>query len=104
MTRSRSLSLRYCLISFLIWAGVFSVVISHVESQRACHRVERSLYERVFALAARRTQTPLPYAAIPRIELHGPKLSRKLTTKWYANRVNGRFERCLSAAHDTRGD
>ena len=40
------MSLRYCLISFLIWAGVFSVVISHVETQRVCHRVERSLYER----------------------------------------------------------
>jgi Protein of unknown function (DUF1615) len=31
---------------------------------------------------------------VPHIQLHGPKISRKLTTEWYANRVDQRFERC----------
>ncbi len=53
------------------------------------------LYQRVFALAERTTGRKLPRAIVPSIKLHGPKLSRALTTSWYAHRVNGRFERCL---------
>jgi Protein of unknown function (DUF1615) len=53
------------------------------------------LYERVFALAERVTKRPLPRALVPNIKLHGPKISRSLTTSWYAHRVNGRFARCL---------
>jgi hypothetical protein len=55
-----------------------------------------SLYLRVFDLADRKHKQPLPRAVVPQIELHGPKLTRKLTTEWYANRVNERFERCLN--------
>lgn len=57
---------------------------------------QSELYQRVFALADRSTRHPLPRAQVPRIELHGPKLTRKLTTAWYAARVNERFERCLA--------
>lgn len=53
------------------------------------------LYRRVFALAERGGGHTLPRAAVPSIALHGPKISRKLTTEWYANRVNGRFESCM---------
>jgi hypothetical protein len=53
------------------------------------------LYQRVFALAERVAKRPLPRAMVPSIKLHGPKISRKLTTSWYAHRVDGRFERCL---------
>ena len=55
-----------------------------------------ALYERVFALAERTTHRTLPRAALPQIELHSPKFTRKLTTEWYAKRVNGRFERCMA--------
>jgi hypothetical protein len=58
------------------------------------------LYRRVFALAERVAKRPLPRALIPTIELHGPKISRKLTTSWYAHRVEGRFERCLGTPHE----
>jgi Protein of unknown function (DUF1615) len=54
-----------------------------------------ALYERTFALAERIGRRPLPRAIIPAITLHGPKISRDLTTSWYAHRVEGRFERCL---------
>jgi Protein of unknown function (DUF1615) len=53
------------------------------------------LYERVFALADRAAKRRLPRAIVPTIKLHGPKISRSLTTGWYAQRVNGRFQQCL---------
>ena len=55
-----------------------------------------TLYLRIFDLADQIHREPLPRASVPHIELHGPKLTRKLTTEWYANRVNERFERCLN--------
>jgi hypothetical protein len=57
---------------------------------------ENPVYQRVFALAEHSGHRNLPRAAVPSIELHGPKITRRLTTQWYANRVNGRFERCLN--------
>jgi hypothetical protein len=54
------------------------------------------IYQRVFVLAEQAEHRNLPRAAVPNIELHGPKITRRLTTEWYANRVNGRFERCLN--------
>lgn len=58
--------------------------------------LERSTtYVRVFALAEQLQGKALPRAEVPRIELHGPKITRKLTTDWYATRVNERFEKCL---------
>jgi hypothetical protein len=56
---------------------------------------QTALYKRVFALADRAQGQPLPHAVIPRIKLQGPKISRNLTTDWYARRVNDRFQGCL---------
>jgi hypothetical protein len=53
------------------------------------------LYRGVFALADKLQASPAPRAAVPRIVLRGPKLSRNLSTDWYARRVNERFGRCL---------
>jgi hypothetical protein len=53
------------------------------------------LYLRVFAMADAAEHRTLPRTAIPRIELHGPKLTRQLTTQWYADRVEARYESCL---------
>jgi hypothetical protein len=58
---------------------------------------ERSdVYERVFALADRLEGRPLPRARVPDIELKGPKIARKLTTRWFAERVETRHRRCVA--------
>jgi hypothetical protein len=53
------------------------------------------LYKRVFALAETTRKHPLARAEVPQIQLTGPKITRHLTTQWYAQRVNGRYEQCL---------
>jgi Protein of unknown function (DUF1615) len=53
----------------------------------------------VMALAdAVPTGRPVPRALVPRIELKSPKISRNLTTDWFARRVDGRYQRCLARA------
>jgi hypothetical protein len=66
-----------------------------LEEERSKEFERTQLYLAVFELADRARRTSLPRAVVPRIDLHGPKISRKLTTAWYAERVNGRTERCV---------
>ena len=57
--------------------------------------LERSaLVEKIYALAEIRAGRKLARAALPRIDLKSPKFTRKLTTEWFAKRVNERFQRC----------
>ena len=54
------------------------------------------LYTRVFALADKVHGTPLARAVLPSILLKSPKITRKLTTEWFANRVATRYRACLT--------
>ncbi|WP_339528325.1 DUF1615 domain-containing protein [Pseudomonas mucidolens] len=56
---------------------------------------QTTLYQRVFALAEKAEGKPLPRAVLPGIVLKSPKITRKLTTAWFANRVNDRYQRCM---------
>ena len=57
-----------------------------------------SLYQRAFAFADKIERRTLPPAVIPQIDLKSPKITRKLTTQWYATRVDQRYQRCLAQA------
>ena len=52
-------------------------------------------YTRVFALADKAGK-PMPRQAMPQIDLKSPKITRKLTTEWFARRVEGRYKTCLT--------
>jgi hypothetical protein len=56
---------------------------------------QAQLYVRVFALADDASGKPVPRALVPRISLRSPKITRKLTTEWFAQRVDSRYQDCL---------
>ncbi|WP_229792292.1 DUF1615 domain-containing protein [Cognatilysobacter bugurensis] len=59
---------------------------------------DTDLYQHVFSLAERKRGKPLPRQSIPRITLESPKITRKLTTEWFATRVDARYRRCMAKA------
>lgn len=77
-------------------------------SERAIHRAlmqgesyefqAGKLYKRIYALAERTAGKPLPRAILPGITLKSPKITRKLTTAWFAQRVDDRWQRCMRNA------
>ncbi|KFN41030.1 DUF1615 domain-containing protein [Arenimonas oryziterrae] len=78
--------------------------LSHAQIRRALQRGQTlrfektELYERVYALAEQKTGKPLPREMMPRIRLDSPKITRQLTTEWFATRVEGRYRQCLARA------
>jgi hypothetical protein len=57
---------------------------------------DTTLYRNVFAMAERKAGGPLARARLPQIDLKSPKISRKLTTAWFADRVNQRWKQCMA--------
>jgi hypothetical protein len=66
-----------------------------LERQRDEEFERTRVYRRVFEIADAKRGTPMPHAALPRIRIEGPKISRVLTNEWFAKRVDDRYRRCL---------
>lgn len=55
-----------------------------------------NLWRQIFAMADKNAGRPLPRAILPGIKLESPKITRNLTTAWFAQRVDGRYQSCLA--------
>ncbi len=81
-----------------------SINLSEAQIHRALQQGDSAefeqgvLYQSVFALAERQQRRRLPHAVLPRITLESPKITRKLTTEWFATRVDQRYQRCMARA------
>ncbi len=56
---------------------------------------ETDLYHRIFTLADKQAGKRQPRAILPGIVLKSPKITRNLTTAWFAKRVDDREQRCV---------
>ncbi|WP_312041511.1 DUF1615 domain-containing protein [Erwinia sp.] len=54
------------------------------------------LWQQVFARADKNGGRRQPRERLPGIKLESPKITRSLTTAWFAQRVDGRYQSCLS--------
>lgn len=54
------------------------------------------LYQQVFKLAEQKSGKALPRAMLPGIQLESPKITRNLTTAWFAQRVDDRRAKCMA--------
>lgn len=55
-------------------------------------------WQRVFEIADQQARKAVPRAVTPQIRLQSPKITRQLTTDWFARRVDERHQRCLARA------
>ncbi len=78
--------------------------LTQAQIHRALLKGERAgfedtrLYQRVFEVAEDLQHRPSPRVMLPRITLNSPKITRQLTTEWFARRVNQRYQRCMARA------
>lgn len=78
--------------------------MSNYDIQRALAKGEQldfedtGVYRRVFELADQVAGQTLPRAILPGITLESPKITRHLTTAWFAKRVDERRLRCVARA------
>jgi len=57
---------------------------------------ETALYEKVYKLAEAKVGKALPREMLPGIQLESPKITRNLTTAWFAKRVDERRAKCMA--------
>lgn len=69
-----------------------------LEKGKSLEFEDTELYRRVFELAEQAEGRALPRAVLPGIVLQSPKITRKLTTAWFAKRVDERYQRCMARA------
>ncbi|WP_130834472.1 DUF1615 domain-containing protein [[Erwinia] mediterraneensis] len=56
---------------------------------------DTDLWQQVFTLADKMAGRQLPREMLPGIKLESPKITRNLTTAWFAQRVESRYQQCL---------
>ena len=79
--------------------GMSEAEIRHDLEMGGQYEFEKTkLHSRVFEIADRQGVKPAPRAVLPQIVLQSSKITRKLTTDWFAKRVAERHRACLARA------
>ncbi|MGE8416004.1 MAG: DUF1615 domain-containing protein [Pseudomonas sp.] len=71
------------------------VIREQLEQGDSAQFEQSALYRKVFALADQAAGKSVPRQLLPGIELKSPKITRQLTTAWFAKRVDERYQRCM---------
>lgn len=72
------------------------VIRDQLEQGDSAQFEQTALYRKVFALADQAKGKGVPRQILPGIELKSPKITRQLTTAWFAKRVDERYQRCMA--------
>ncbi|QKJ86463.1 DUF1615 domain-containing protein [Paramixta manurensis] len=67
-----------------------------LENSNTAEFEQSDLYHRLFALADQQNGKRVAREMLPGIQLESPKITRNLTTAWFAQRVNGRYQQCMA--------
>ncbi len=75
-----------------------SAIRAALELEKSPQFERGSLFQKVMVLADRKSGAAVARAAMPKIQLKSPKITRSLTTEWFATRVDERHQRCIARA------
>ena len=64
--------------------------------EKSAEFADTRLYNRLFRLVEEKTGQLTPREKLPEIQLKSPKISRKLSTAWFAKRVDVRYRDCMA--------
>lgn len=64
--------------------------------EKSAEFADTRLYNGVFRLLEEKTGQLASRETLPEIQLKSPKITRKLSTKWFANRVDVRYRDCMA--------
>ncbi|GHD79255.1 DUF1615 domain-containing protein [Vogesella fluminis] len=72
-----------------------SAILHDLKQEKNSSFSQSTLYQKVMALADQQQGRKVAREAFPQIRLNSPKITRKLTTEWFAKRVGWRYDNCL---------
>lgn len=75
-----------------------SAIRSALEKGETLAFEKSDLWQEVFARADKNAGRRQPREMLPGIKLESPKITRNLTTAWFAQRVNSRYQSCMARA------
>jgi hypothetical protein len=67
-----------------------------LQQEKSSNFAQSELYRKLFALADQQAGKTVARERMPQIDLHSPKISRKLTTQWFADKVSARYQACMA--------
>lgn len=70
-------------------------IVRDLKQEKLSSFEQTPLFQKVFAMADRQAGRRVAREAIPQIVLVSPKFTHRLTTEWFARRVDGRYRACL---------